>query len=431
MLFAELSIIILIILSAFFSGSETALFSLSRARVRRMRNSGSRSGRAVADLLAVPRKLLNTILIGNLVVNTLLSSILALLFRERFGPEGIGIAMGVTTVLLLIFGEITPKILGIHRAEAFGRFASLPLKFFSYVFTPVRYVVRYTSNGILSLIRQPSLEHDTLLTREAFRSTLIAGKIQGGIAPNEAEIIHAISSFRTTIAREIMIPRPEMNCVHDGLTLAEALRASKRTRSVRLPVYHKNIDHITGVLDCKLISAWRHLITFNTSLHDLALLCADQQNPPALPFLIPPYIIPEMRQIDSLLVEMHERGEELAILLDEYGGTAGMITRSMIIETLLGGIIDMKSGKSLIHVRPNGDIIAAGRTRVSQLNWECNIHLPQDCDDTLAGYILRSLGALPEPGQTLSRPPYEFTILQMTGPRIDAVRIRQLQESQV
>jgi CBS domain containing-hemolysin-like protein len=419
-----LIIIFLIILSAFFSGSETALFSLSRARVRRLRDNGTRTGQAVADLLAVPRKLLNTILIGNLVVNIALTSLLTVSFTEQFGPEGVGIAVVVTAVLLLIFGEITPKVLGIHRAQGFAQIAALPLKWFSVIFTPVRFVLRYVTNLILMLLRQPTLERDISLTREAFRSTLKAGKVQGGIEPNEAEIIHSISAFRTTVAREIMIPRPEMTCIEDTHTLKDALQLARSTRRHRIPVYHGNPDHITGILDLKALPSWRTCISFTIPLHRIMETTKADDTMQVAPCIRPAYVVPELRQIDSLLVEMHERGEEIAILLDEYGGTAGMISRDLIIDSLLGCMINPLPRSSLIHVRPNGDVIAAGRTRLSQLNWECSYHLPQDTDDTLAGYIMRTLGSLPVPGQSFSDNQYTFTILQMTGRRIDAVRIR-------
>jgi len=426
MITSDIAVILLILFSAFFSGSETALFSLSRARVRRLRDNGTRTGRTVAELLSVPRKLLNTILIGNLVVNTAITSLLTVSLTERFGPEGIGIAVAVAATLLLIFGEITPKILGINRPQGFARAAALPLKWFSVLLAPIRFVLRHVTNLILTLMRQPTLERDIVLTQELFRSTLQAGKSQGGIETNEAEIIHSIASFRTTVAREIMVPRPEMDCIEDTQTIKNALHSARQTRRSMLPVYHTNRDHITGVLDIKALPAWRARLPFDTLLSTLTADMHAEADPAGKPCMRPPYIVPELRQIDSLLAEMHERGEEIAILLDEHGGTAGMISRELIINTLLGGMVNPLPRSSLIHTRPNGDVIAAGRTRLSQLNWECSYHLPQDTDDTLAGYIMRSLGALPVPGQSFSDGPYTFTILQMTGNRIDAVRIRKI-----
>ena len=200
--------------------------------------------------------------------------------------------------------------------------------------------------------------------------------------------------------------------------------SARQTRRSMLPVYHTNRDHITGILDIKTLPAWRTLLPFDTLLSSITAASSDETDTADKPCMRAPYIVPELRQIDSLLAEMHERSEEIAILLDEYGGTAGMISRELIINTLLGGMINPIPRSSLIHTRPNGDVIAAGRTRLSQLNWECSYHLPVDTDDTLAGYIMRVLGSLPTPGLSLSDGHYTFTILQMTGNRIDAIRIR-------
>jgi putative hemolysin len=215
-----------------------------------------------------------------------------------------------------------------------------------------------------------------------------------------------------------------MDCIEDTVSIKDALYCARQKRQSMLPVFHVNRDHITGILDIKALPAWRSRLPFDTLLSTLTTDSAARPDPAVARCMHVPYFVPELRQIDSLLVEMNERGEEIAVLLDEHGGTAGLISRKLIINTLLGGMVNPIPHSSLVHTRPNGDVIAAGRTRISQLNWECNYHLPQDTDDTLAGYIMRILGSLPVPGQTFSNGPYTFTILQMTGNRIDAVRIR-------
>ncbi len=418
--------VVLLALSAFFSGSETALFSLSRARVRRLRDMGGRAGRTVARLLRLPRRLLITILVGNLLVNIAMSSMLAVLLTGRFGARGAALAVACTTCVLLVFGEVTPKTLAILRPVGFARFAALPLSFFAVVLAPVRGILRVTTNALLAALRQGHLESEALLTREEFRATLHTGKAQGGIEPDEAEIIHAITSFRTTVAKDIMVPRPDMVCVPDTATLRAAITIGRRARHTRLPVYKGNIDHVWGIVNLKAVLASRATVLCDLPLAELAAAAKSSSRRDMPPLITDAFLVPELRHVDSLLVELHDRGKWIAILLDEYGGTAGMLTRDHILDALLGGLIGDARRNKHIHVRPNGDIIASGRTRLSQLNWECGLHLPEELDDTLAGYVMRQLGALPAPGQTFADERYSLCVLQVKGNRIEAVRIRPL-----
>lgn len=417
-------LVLLLLLSAFFSGSETALFSLSRARVRRLRDTGGRTGRAIAELLRLPRRLLITILLGNLLVNTLLSSIIADLITRTFGPEAVAIAIAVTTPLLLVFGEITPKTFAILRPVGFARLAALPLQAVAFLFTPARVVLRGITNVLLTLLRQGHVTSEAILTQEEFQAALRTGKAQGGINPDEAEIIHAITTFHDTVAREIMIPRPEMICLDERETLAAAVRRARETRHPRLPVYHDNIDHIWGVFNASHVPRWLDRVTFDMSLLTIRDVQARRAQPNEPLVIADAFVVPELRPVDSLLAEMRARNEHVAILLDEYGGTAGMVARDTLLDALLGGVLGCTPRRYFIRMRPNGEIIASGTARLAQLNWECGCEFPDELDDTVAGYVMRLAGAVPHTGQVVRDATHEFTVLQMDGCRIDAVSIR-------
>ncbi len=415
---------VLLFLSAFFSSSETALFSLSRARVRRLRDTGGRTGRAAAELLRLPRRLLITILLGNLLVNTAVSSVIADLVTSHYGAEAVAFAIAITTPLLLVFGEITPKTLAILRPVWLARAAALPLGLAAIVFTPVRVVLRGITNVLLRLLRQGHVVSEALLTHDEFHAALRTGKHQGGLDADEVELIHAITTFRATVAREIMIPRPEMVCLDDASTLAQAVRRARETRHTRLPVFHGNSDHIWGMFNVHHTPRWLGRVQFGDTL---AAIRAAQHAAaqPAMPLLISEaFAVPELRPVDSLLAEMRARDEYAAILLDEYGGTAGMVARDTILDALLGGLIGCAPRRYFVRMRPSGEIIAAGTTRLAQLNWECGCQFPDELDDTVAGYVLRLAGAVPHPGHIVRDDSYEFTVLQMDGRRIDAVSIR-------
>ncbi len=414
----------LLFLSAFFSGSETALFSLSRARVRKLREKGGESGKLAAGLLRFPKKLLTTILVGNLLVNILLSSMLAILFREHFGDSGTVIAIPITAFLLLIIGEVTPKTFAIFRPVLLSKIAAPPLSFLTIFLTPIRFVLRFITNIILKIFRLGNLEKETILTREEFQATLRAGKIEGGVEQDEAGIIHSITTFRTMLAKEIMVPRPDMKAVSDQLTLREAIKICRKSKITQIPVFKNNIDNIWGILKLKSIPEYREKISYEKTLAEIFEL-SKTNNLEKPEIITKAFLMPEICNVDSLLVRLKNKKEQIAILLDEYGGTSGMVTRDTILEGLLGGLANYSPERTMIRMRENGDVITSGRTRLSQLNWECGFHFQEE-DEIVSGYIMKVLGAVPKPGQTFSDGQYELCVLQMRKNRIEVVRIRNL-----
>jgi putative hemolysin len=326
----------------------------------------------------------------------------------------------VTTVLLLMFGEITPKILAMLRPVHAAQLVAVPLSLFVVVLTPARVVLRLTTNALLHLLRQGHVVSEPILTREEFRATVRTGKAQGGLDADEAELIHAIASFRTAVASEVMVPRTEMLCVAETATLTDAAHRVRAGRNARLPIYRDTTDHITGVLIVAHIPAWLERVTLDTKLADLPGGGTAADMPP---LIVPPFLVPEMRHIDALLADMHDRNEHLAILLDEYGGTAGMVTRASILDALLGGMIGYGKRRTVLCIQPDGDVVASGCSRLAHINWDCNFSLPEDLDDTLAGYVMRLVGAVPQPGQRIADDRYEFTVLQSTRTRLDFIKI--------
>jgi CBS domain containing-hemolysin-like protein len=290
--------------------------------------------------------------------------------------------------------------------------------------TPVRVLLRNTTNVLLHLLRQGHVQSDALLTREEYLATLRSVKVQGGLDPDEAEIIHAISSFRMTVAREIMVPRPDMVCLDDTLTLRDALTVARRQHHPRLPVYRGNVDHIWGVLYVSAVPAWRDRVRFEQSLAELGAALEPDQDRENRPLLVDAYVVPESRQIDTLLAEMRSRGHDLAILLDEYGGTAGMVSRENILDALLGGLIGTRQRRTFVQVQSDGSFVASGAIRLAQLAWECGLDFGEEHDDTLAGHVMRLLGSLPVPGQSVDDARYRYTVLQMHGQRIDAIGVK-------
>ena len=420
-------LLVLLTLSAFFSASETALFSLSRVQVQRLRESGGRSGRAIADLLATPRRLLTTILVGNECVNITFASLIASIWTGLIGDKGVGLAIATTTLLLLIFGEVTPKTFAVRTALPLARVVALPLLFFSKVLLPVRFVLRHVTNAVLFLLRQGRIQSESLLTRREFRAALEVGQEQGVIDEHERQMVEQICEFRLLAARELMIPRTDIVCVSEEATLAEAYATAQRSRHTRLPIYRGNTDEIWGVFDVKDLAAWRGRGVWTKTLREFVALRDTLPDAPPRPLVRPAFLVPETRHADDLLRDMRQTGAHLAILLDEYGGTSGLVTLHQLVDVLVGGVLAREEGTGApLYRRVANGFQLLGEARLRDVNRELALGLPLGRADTVGGYVLSLFGDLPKPGEEISDERYAFKVLRMTGRRIEAVEARPL-----
>jgi len=417
---------VLFLLSGFFSASETALFSLSRARVQRLGETGGATGRAIANLLSMPRRLLITILVGNMVVNTAAASIIASRITLNLGDRGVGLAIGVTTLLLLLFGEVTPKTLAVRHAEAVARVAALPLLGFSKLIFPIRCVLRCITNAILALLRRGHIESAHLLTRHELAAALEAGEEAGAIDELEHDMVEHIFQFPTIAGRELMVPRTEMVCVPEDATIKEALDLAQRAHRSRLPVYGQSVDDIWGIFDIRELPAWRGERIWDQTLREFVQARDAMPNPPRRPLVRPAPLVPASRRVGDLLREMREGGTHLAILLDEYGGTAGLVTLRDLVDELVGGVLTREPGSAQLCRKGDGCLQVLGEARVRDLNGDLGFDLPLDRADTIGGYVLDLLGELPKPGATASDSLFTYRVLRLAGRRIGAVEVRPL-----
>lgn len=417
-------LVVLFLLSGFFSASETALFSLSRARVKRLDETGGLTGRTVAALLARPQRLLITILVGNMVVNTAASSIIAASITFRLGDRGVALAIALTTSLLLVFGEVTPKTLAVRHAEALARGVALPLLWFSKVIAPVRYVLRAITRGLLAALRRGHIESANLLTRHEFAAALEVGEEAGVIDEHEADMVEHIIEFPTIAARELMVPRTEMVCVPETATIEEALKLAQRTHRSRLPVYGESVDDIWGVFDIRDLPAWRSRGVWGQTLREFVRERDALPKPPQRPLVRPACFVPESRRVGQLLRDMREGGNHMAVLLDEYGGTAGLVTLRDLVDELVGGVLTREADSSRLCRKGDGCIQVLGEARVRDLNSDLGFSLPLDRADTIGGYVLDLLGELPRPGAEVGDEQFVYRVLRLSGRRIMAVEVR-------
>lgn len=423
-----LASIVLLGLSGFFSGSETALFSLSRTLVRRMER-GSFSERAASRLLKTPQRLLSTLLVGNMFVNILLTSLLATIMA-RVVPRNGGLASVITIAvvwpLLMIFGELTPKTLAYNHAPVFARLAALPLLTVAWLTAPVRWLVRLAAQGVLTLLGQSDGPQWDVVTPDEVLAMLEVAEKNGTANSNERELVTHILRLGSIQAREIMVPRTEVVGIRDDATLAEAYAKARTRRHSRLPVYHDDLDDIWGILSMVDFPRWRDsewmhkpLAQFRAKLEEARAASDSSVELPVYPVLL----VPETVKVERLLNQMRESRAQIVVLVGEYGGTEGILTLNDILEEVVGQLTPSEKDDNLLMVGADGDLLVDGRISLRELAEQTGLPLVPNGSDTLGGYVMEHLGRLPRTGDVVQGPGCRLEVLRMAGRRVGTIRI--------
>ena len=424
-----LALVGLLLLSAFFSGSETALCALSRARVRRLHDSAGRGGRAVSRLMSAPARLFTTVLVGNTLVNVALSSIVAALAIKFLPASGLYIAILVSTFLLLVFGEITPKTFAVRSPEGFSLFVARPLLVFSWLITPIRFVLRSFSNLVLSVFGLRSLESQARITEEDFEAMLAVGQADGVVADHEVRIIRRVFELSQIDAKELMVPRTRIIAAEQHTTIAGLIELAKSTRRWRIPIYDRDVDNIWGVFHFKDLPAWRSHHIEQLTVQQFVQTRDAMDSPPAFALVRPVFLVPQSQWIDILLTQMRQRGAHLAILLDEYGGTAGLLALEDILAEIVGEALEDDQDTSAANRLDADGLRVLGRSRIRELNRRFDLDIPLGDSDTIGGYVMSLFGDVPEVSERIDNGRLEFTILKISGRSVDALLVRRLPDT--
>jgi putative hemolysin len=401
--------ILCVLLSAFFSSSEVALIGITRAKVRTLVNEGRPGSKAVAALKESPEHLLITILIGNTVVNTVAATLATAIAIQMFGDVGIGIATGFVVLVLLVFGEIGPKIYAARASDAFPLTVAPIVLFLSRIFSPAIWLVERVSPslGIGKEVSEPAV------TEEEIKEWIDVGKEEGTIEQGEQDMLYSVLEFGDTPVREIMTPRVDVILMEDTVTFEEAIRIFNETGFSRIPVYHDRIDNITGILNVKdVFSAMvshRTTSTIREIMYD-------------------PMFVPETKKIDDLLKELQVHRVQMAIIIDEYSSFVGIATVEDILEELVGDIMDEfdKEEPEVQELAP-GVFVVDAQIWVEDINERMHLGLPTDeAYETIGGLIIDRLGHLPQhPGEKVEIEQGRVTlvVMQMHGRRIVKVKV--------
>lgn len=406
-------LIALLILSGFFSGSETAIISLNNAKVRSLKHQKLTGSQLLFSLKKNPHRLLITILIGNNLVNIGASVIAAALFTELFGSQGLGIATGVMTFFVLIFGEIVPKSFATKYATRIALFAAYPLYVLQIIFAPF---IWFFDKIVKVLMHKfgASMASDRV-SEEEIKALIDISAEEGAIEKREKELIKNVLRFNDIEVSEVMTPRVAVDAISANATLQEAIDFVIKKSHSRIPVYDKTIDNILGIVTVKDVLLLSEKYNVNKKLHNLELK--------------KPIVVPESKKIDALFKEFQKERQHIAIVIDEYGGTTGIVTLEDLLEEIVGEIIDeFDVEESPIKKLAEDEIMACGTTRLEHINQHFNITIKGNENKPLSGFILEKLHRFPEEGEEIKLPQAILKVVKMHKNKILKVKIKKTKE---
>jgi putative hemolysin len=409
-----LFLFILLFLSGFFSGSEASLFSLTALHLHKMKEDKNPFYAYIHKLLAYPRRLLVTILVGNESVNITISVLTTSIFILFLGIEGKWIAIAVTTITLLIFGEAIPKTFAVNYPMRFATSVSVPLAFFASIERPVVWILEKVSDLFVYVLGRKFSQEKQVLTEDEFKTLVDVGHEEGALEEAEKDLIHRVFDLADTTVSDIMTPRVDMFCLPLTMGMEEMAKEILKTRYSRIPIYETDRDDILGILHA------RHLLEEITK---------GRRSESVKPLLKKPYFVPLERTAESMLRDFRMRRIQMALIVDEYGGIEGLVTLNDIMEDLVGDIYDEYDVKESLYNRvDDGSLIMSGAMDIEEFNNLMRTSVPVEDFDTLGGFVLHLFGKVPTRGEEIYYENYTFKVEKVVKRRIMTVRVKQKED---
>ena len=400
--------LICLVLSGFFSSSEVALVSITRAKVHALVSQGRKGSDALETLKRSTDSILITILIGNNVVNVAAASLATAIAINIFGDIGIGIATGVTVILMLIFGEIGPKMYASRHTEELALRFARPILLFSRALYPVLWV---TDRLKQQFAFRPGVT-EPVVTEEEIKEWIDVGEEEGTIEEKERDMLYSVLRFGDTTVREVMTPRIDVTLLEDIGPVENALAIFNETGFSRIPVYHERIDNIVGLLNVKDV---------------FSAVVRQQTSATIRERMYEPYFVPESKKIDELLKELQVKKQHMAIVLDEYGSFAGIVTVEDMLEELVGEIMDeFDEEEPEVQQIEEGVYLVDARMWVEHINDDLHLNLPlMDSYESIGGLVIDRLGHIPRRGEVVRIEESNITlvVMQMRGRRLVKVKL--------
>lgn len=396
--------VLLLVASAFFSSSETAFLSIDKIRLRRIEAINQPYSKRVVKLLIDPHKLLITILIGNTLVNIAASAVFTDFFYNIMGEKGVAVSIAAMTVIILIFGEVTPKMFALSNKEIVSFFAALPLNFLEWLFTPLRLVLDTIARSIIKGFGFRLISENNKFTKQEIRSLFLTVKKEGVVKEKEKDMIEGILEFKDLNAADIMTPR--INIVALDLTLQrdDIIKEIKDNQFSRYPVYVHTLDNIVGIVHSK-----DFLLDKELSVKDVVKK---------------PFFAPESMKIDVLLRELQKKHIHVAIITDEYGVTSGIVTVEDIVEEIVGEIkdeFDFETPKIRKIDRKKYEV--SGQAHIDEVNEKIGLSIETEEVDTIGGYVILKIGKIPKAGDMIKIGKFSIIVDDVSKNRITSVTV--------
>ncbi|MCM8818880.1 MAG: hemolysin family protein [Candidatus Omnitrophica bacterium] len=411
-----LLLLFLIFLSAFFSASETAFISLGKYHYQKLLERDRKKGEKLSFWFENPEKILITTLIGNNFVNILASVFAATIFYNYFHKIVPSFIAGIMTFIILVFGEIIPKSIAKKHSEKIALLSSFLLKGFSILFTPIVKLLLFISNMFLKIFGERIDTIIPVLTEEDVKAMISVGQKEGIIEEEEKEMIHSIFEFGDKMVKEIMRPRVSIIAVEENTPLSEIIKMIDKYGYSRMPIYKENIDKILGLVYIK------DIISKQTE--------TNWENLKAKDIMRNVYFVPETKKIVELLREMQMLKLQMSIVIDEYGGTAGLVTMEDLIEEIVGEISDEFKKDEREYIKINEDrYLVKGQMEIEKVEELLGIKIPEEVDvETIAGFILSHLGKFPKRGEEFEYGDYKIIVQDVSDKVINWVKIEKLEK---
>jgi len=401
-------LIVCLLLSAFFSSSETAFTYLQRVRLEHLVNNQVKGAGRVARMIQRPEKLLSTILLGNNLVNTAAAALATALAIRYWPNQGVLFATIGMTVILLVFCETSPKTIATQHAERLSITFGRPIEWLSWIFTPFVLLLSWIASRFSRLVGGTPVPR-SLASEEEIRTMISVGHKEGEVEEGEARMLHKVFEFGDRPVREVMVPRPEVVCIEQGSRISDFFALYAQSPLSRFPVFQENMDNVTGILPIKdvLMALAKGTISMESVVDDLVR---------------PAYFTPETKRIGELFSEMRDRNFHMCVVVDEFGGTAGIASLTRLVEEIVGPV-----GDELATVEKDYEAINAytfeidGGMRIEEANEEMGLELPEGDYETVAGFILDLLGRIPRPNEQLRYKDLKLVITEMRGVKIEKI----------
>ncbi|WP_433628828.1 hemolysin family protein [Halomicrococcus sp. NG-SE-24] len=411
-----LAIVVLIGLSAFFSSSEIAMFSLAKHRVDALVEDEVPGAKTVAALKDDPHRLLVTILVGNNIVNIAMSSIatglLALYLNQG---QAVAVATFGITALVLLFGESAPKSYAVENTESWALRIGKPLKYSEYLLLPLVILFDRLTRIVNRVTGGRSAIETSYVTRDEIQDMIETGEREGVIEEDEREMLQRIFRFNNTIAKEVMTPRLDMTAVPKDASIQKAIETLVQSGHERVPVYEGSLDNVIGVIHIRdLVREQQYGEASGFDLDDV---------------IQPTLHVPESKNVDELLTEMRENRMQMVIVIDEFGTTEGLVTMEDMVEEIVGDILEGEEEEPIEYVDED-TIIVRGELNIDEVNEALDIELPEGEEfETIAGFIFNRAGRLVEEGENIDYDGTRLHVEQVENTRIMKARITRLEEA--